>query len=345
MNSESLLLEHPIICEPVSCGFAVRDDICQKLSKGDKSQLTGRATRGALKSTSKASMSGQNAMKLRIRTLHCGEITLSSAEAFSSYRDIKVAICKQPGCPLQPDDLMLICNGCLLRDDDCVDVARLVEMNCKLYVLVKTTSKTIVNLTFKGEVSSSSSPNTLSVTASSRVFHLRKLLLSKKITTLKTGAQRIIIGSRVLDDSFLLGDYLLKCKLSSSTASATSANATTTSATTANATTKCVLAYLLKQENLKHEVDVLAPLPNGNTMKFSFEISAPVSSMREALWRIYHVPKDVELILALKRARAAASESEYVTLDPNLTLLDYGVTNEFKSVEISITRIHTISGE
>lgn len=256
-----------------------------------------------------------NLVKLRIRTLHCGDILLTGAESFKFYKDVKISICKN--CPLCPEDLILVCNGRQLRDDESVN--NILYQFCdhkKLFVLVKTSSKTMVTINFKGDHLNDTLNPSLLVPINSRIFNFRRQLYSKKVTPLKTGAQRIIIGSRVLDDNYLLGDYLLKCKQSHH-----------------------ITAFILRQENLRHEVDVIAPLTNKNTMKFSLEISLPISSIREILWRLYHIPKEVELMLSLKQLNGGS----YVDLNPAYTLLDYGVTTSFKSVEMSISRLENLS--
>lgn len=250
---------------------------------------------------------------LKIRTLTGAKISIP-VNGMKTYRDMKEYICR--GLPLSAADLRIISRGGEMKDDQIIDFST-TPTKQKLFVLVKTSSHSPITLKCKFNGKSSE----YNATSSTRIFHLKRELYIKKITSLRSGSQRLIIGGRQVHDNLLLGDYLLQSVANQKKMFDKDNH---------------ILLHISKTMNIDHEVDVKAHIGDHLEVKFQMEISIPTIYVREILFRQYGIPKENKLALFL------LIKGRSIELHPDFTLIDYGITAETKSVDVVLFKVPEI---
>lgn len=225
-----------------------------------------------------------------LKTVHHADVKL--VKPFSSVLELKTQLCEES--PINKNDIMIIKDGKELRNETVLS-----ELPPKSFVLLRTSVSTSVPVALKPQGIEGGMNKTLKIPLNMRVFQLKKQLYSSKFTTLKPESQRIIVGGKVLHDSYLIGDYLLPSILgkkstcpSPSAIAASVKPSTSSSSTTAFKPSIPVVAtlYLSKTVNVKHEVDVEIPLTNGSIITCPLEISQPISTLVKILNRRHFFP-------------------------------------------------------
>jgi len=251
---------------------------------------------------------------LKVKTMTGAEIQVPLAETSCSYQalHVKSFICQN--LPLQPSDIILIRQGKEVKDDEVIDP--FIHGSSKpmtIHALTRTSSTTPISLLCKGDGKCS----TMEVLTSTRIFHFKRELFSKKISSLRPSSQRLIIGGRQLHDNLLLGDYLLQSLASRKKMMSNNQ----------------VIVHISKTMNISHEVEVRCKLNDHTQIKFSVEISIPTVYMREILFRQFFIPKESHLVLSL------VVKGRTIELHPDYTLLDYGISSETKSIDVHIAKV------
>jgi hypothetical protein len=246
-------------------------------------------------------------MKVTVKSL-ISEFSIPM-EDIKTYLDIKKILCQGTG--MQSSDILLISKGKEMLNDNIVSHK---ISNVKYHTLLRTKACSTISLICKYN----GKANKIIFPANTKVFHVKRELFGKKLTTLRPGSQRLIIAGRQLHDNMLLGDYLLQ------------SNASKKKMLTSDGE---IILHISKSFNADHEVDVMTSLNNGAKLKFSMSISSPTMYMREIIWRQYHMPMPTEILTYL------IVKGRPVELHPDYTLIDYGVTSETKSVEIVMAKL------
>jgi len=250
--------------------------------------------------------------KIKIKTLNHGVLTVDVSNCYTIH-DLKTNLCKDTA--VQPNDIILIGNGKQLLDNQLFSIDEFNHDRMNIFALIRTKANTSVKLLFKGDVTKDHTIKELNFPLNTRIFHLKRELYSKKITSLRPGSQRLIINGSVVSDNLLLGDYILKSK---------KGNQATT-------------IYISKTLNIQHEVDISIKLKNFIDMKFSMEISLPTIYIREILYRQYKVPKDLNLVVTMLISDKGVDR--WIDLHPAYTLIDYGISNNTKSIKMNLELI------
>lgn len=294
---------------------------------------------------------------LRIQTLHHGGIIIPAG--CRKVGELKTLICKD--IPLKPIDIRLIYSGKELLDDDEVSLKDVQQTSAsKLFVLTKTSAVSTIRLVIKGNISKDESPCEISFPANTKVFKLKKELYQRKITSLKSNSQRLIIGGKVLHDEMLLGDYLLQ-SLSLQKKMVVKANAADVNS---QGNDSAVVLYISKTMNIQHEVNVKCHISNSVMFNFPFSISKPTKYILEVLSRQYQLPKHFNFSLSLVLSKYTQqgtnldhnkylnilshtsisnfdAKNRLVELNKSSCLIDYGITEDFKSIDIVLTKLQT----
>lgn len=290
-----------------------------------------------------------------LKTIHNSDLKIT--RPFSSVLELKTMLCE--GTIIDKNDIMIVKNGKELRDDTLLS-----ELPPKTFVLLKTSVTTSAPVALKPQGIEGGLNKTLKIPLNMRVFQLKKQLHSSKFSHLKPESQRIIVGGKILHDSYLIGDYLLpailgkKCTSSSPTAACSSAAKSFNGTGTFKPSIPTVAnLYLSKTVNVKHEVDVEIPLTNGSTITCPLEISQPISTLVKILHRRHFFPlpnEDFHYVFSLKVPRSSSlvdktSSSGSVTFGPMHTLkmaIESAVdakqttksTNGFELVELDLNK-------
>lgn len=299
--------------------------------------------------------------KISLKTVHNSEIKI--LKPFHMVLDLKVQLCRDSLVNIA--DLMIIKNGKELSNCDSLTSE---DLKCsKVFVMVKTTAKTVIPITMKTQGLDGTQLKTLKLPLNIKVGQLKKQLFSSKITSLKPESQRIILGGKVLQDCFIIGDYLLYAMLSkpvvssSSSSSSSSVQSPTVPSSSSTSSTVQPMAtlYLSKTTNLKHEVAItfVSGVKGNRELKCDLEISKPISMFNTILHRQFHqplpndkleyvfllrVPKVKSTTLASTTANTMSKKGTLsytmIELDQSKTLLDYGLDTTTKAITVEIAR-------
>lgn len=239
---------------------------------------------------------------LKIKTLCKREISLQCPDVLT-VRAVKELICAR-SIAVRESDIDIISGGKRLPDAVTLEPQKTVAA----YVIVRTSSSSLVEVT----VTEDGVTRTASFSINMRVSEIKRRLYNEKITKIKPGEARIILNSRVLHDSSLIGDYLIN-----------SSPITTRKGTKANQST--VKLYISKTLNLKSDVNVQLELANGKVLRFAMEVGDSLCYVKDILHKQFGFPSDVDTQLYLESGTPLSS---------SLSLFDYGIKPGTKEVKL-----------
>eukprot|EP01038_Epipyxis_sp_PR26KG_P009305 gene9305-12537_t len=254
--------------------------------------------------------------KTTLKTIHHSTIVVSSS--FETILDIKNDICA--GTPFISNDLMIIQCGKELKDSMRISPQELVKQPA--FIIVRSKSNSKVKVIVK---SKDGALKEIEVVVSKKVFQIKKELYVNKATTCKPENQRLIVGAKVLHDTCIIGDYLLKALKSK-----------LVSSTTKISNPSPVLMHISETFNSKHEVDISITLLSKKKINFSFEITQPIHYISDLLWKNFHLPRPDEQHSYVFMIPSPVDNEEMVELDHNKNLLDYGITPNVRKLEMKL---------
>jgi len=167
-----------------------------------------------------------------------------------------------------------------------------------IFALIRSTSTSKAELVIKNKNESKS--YNLSFQANMKIFQLRKEI--SKVLGIRSTALRMILGSRVLKDEGILGDYILSAVTKKNKVSVD----------------KQLVIQVSRIIDITQDVDIKVHFPNRSLLEFSMEVGVPMSTARQILSKRFFVPVDFPLEIFL--------DKQYRNkLDYSRSLIDYGI--------------------
>ena len=250
------------------------------------------------------SSSQHNTTMARIKTL--AGITSIMITNETVGIEIKEKVCS--GTSLTIDDILLVQNGREIKDNHKVTISvskshishnnvnDKKKVDTFIFAIIRSTSTRKANLVIKNKNENKS--YNLSFQMNMKIFQLRKEI--SKLAGIRTTALRMIIGSRVLKDECILGDYIL---------SAAKKN---------NVQKQAVVIQISRIIDITQDADIKIHFPNKSILEFSMEVGVAISTARQILAQRFYMPLDVPLEIYL--------DKQYQNkLDYSRSLLDYGI--------------------
>lgn len=213
--------------------------------------------------------------------------------------------------PFDPQHFLFIRNSKRLTDENME-----IKGGFPVFVLLK--SSCCVPIKVQVKIGSSPLSSSLSFPANMRISMLKADLFSKKVTSIKPYAQKIIIGGRIAHDSDILGDFFLKKPSNKSNHDH-------------------LTLFISETINIKHEVDVELMINPRVKINCSFGLSQPIQRLRQIIWERLSIPTNAALALYMKYENS----NKFIQLNPAYHLLDYGVTTSKNKIEILLSRVNT----
>ena len=238
---------------------------------------------------------------ITVKTLCKKVLNFSCVEALV-VSALKREICSRSSS-LTESDLDIVSAGKILNDGDLLHAGGTVPV----FVIVRSQATSTVELTVK----EGSITHRMKFPVNMRISEMKRRLYHHKITKLKPAEARIILNSRVMHDSSLIGDYLLGCR----------------SAEGKPTKTSDIRLYISKTLNLNAEVNVALELPNLQMLRFSIEVGDSLCYVQDILERQFGLTRDISTQLYLENG---------TPLSPSLSLFDYGVKPGDREVKMKL---------
>ena len=275
-----------------------------------------------MKANSYYSQTKRNLIQFTVKTISGLSIKISNITTSHSILDLKKILCAKSG--LAPSDLLIVKNGVEEKDNFTFNDEEALFANNR-YVLCRSSSQNKLLLSVFNTNNKAKQRCTVSLSPSCTVSDVKTTLYKSKVSHLRPGEQRIILGKKVLTNNCFLGDYILHALWTKPSAFAPS-----NSNKDSQHMSPQLSIHVSPTVNIAHEVNVTIDLPNKGHFKFCFAIDTPLINIREILWRQYRVPKDLHISFCL-----AVSGRSWVPLDPTCRLIDYGITSSAKAVQLT----------
>ena len=222
---------------------------------------------------------------------------------------------------LLSDDLLLIKDGKEIHNDDIVHLhtkttassqisnnddnnddnnhdKKKKKIETFIFALIRSTSTSKAELVIKNKNENKS--YNLSFQANMKIFQLRKEI--SKLSGIRSTALRMILGSRVLKDEGILGDYILSAVTKKNKVSID----------------KQLVIQVSRIIDITQDVDIKVHFPNRSLLEFSMEVGVPMSTARQILSKRFFLPLNFPLDIFL--------DKQYRNkLDYSRSLIDYGI--------------------
>ena len=167
-----------------------------------------------------------------------------------------------------------------------------------IFALIRSTSTSKAELVIKNQNENKS--YNLSFQANMKIFQLRKEI--SKLSGIRSTALRMILGSRVLKDEGILGDYILSAVTKKNKVSVD----------------KQLVIQVSRIIDITQDVDMKVHFPNRSLLEFSMEVGVPMSTARQILSKRFFLPLDLPLEIFL--------DKQYRNkVDYSRSLIDYGI--------------------
>jgi hypothetical protein len=255
--------------------------------------------------TNNNSLSTNMLRTLKLKTLAGISSIMITSNETTTGNDIKLKLCE--GTCLTSHDILLVKDGKEIKSDALVN-DHLDKLNhdkdndndkkkaddtAVIFALLRSTSTSKADLVIKNKNENKS--YNLSFQVNMKIFQLRKEI--SKISGIKPPALRMILGSRVLKDEGIIGDYLLSEK---------------------KRMNKQTVIQISRIIDITHDVDIKIHFPNKSILEFSMEVGVAISTARQILAQRFFMPLNVPLEIYL--------DKQYQNkLDYSRSLLDYGI--------------------
>jgi hypothetical protein len=167
-----------------------------------------------------------------------------------------------------------------------------------IFALIRSTSTSKAELVIKNKNENKS--YNLLFQANMKIFQLRKEI--SKLSGIRSTALRMILGSRVLKDEGILGDYILSAVTKKNKVSVD----------------KQLVIQVSRIIDITQDVDIKVHFPNRSLLEFSMEVGVPMSTARQILSKRFFLPLDLPLEIFL--------DKQYRNkVDYSRSLIDYGI--------------------
>ena len=307
----------------------------------------------------------------RIKTIHGCDLHIENYSHCQTTLELKQTI--STGSFIDESDLIIVHRGVKLCDDKelCCKVQNITSgieneppqlplqrprsssvfrkdrVNSVLHVIVKSSSNKIVRFLVKIDDKKLDEKNTacnrqveVEYPVNTRVFHLKRDLYKEKVISLPPEFQRIISGSKILNNNFMIGDYLLKSnKNEMKRKSKIQKRETPSSALPISLPVVFISPMISPKKELTISLTLVAF--KRTELKFCFSIAKPISKINEVLSRQFGVPiYPLSISIFTIEGPSASNEGNSMVfptiLDGNKTLIDYGVTSSRESLKMKL---------
>lgn len=246
---------------------------------------------------------------LKIKSLY-GDMIVSNASDKSAL-EVKSYLCG--GTSIDPKDILFVSLGKEVHDEESM-CAYCHNGAPRIFAMIRSGAKSMVSISVNYSGGQNSN-HIAEFPASTKLFHFKRELWSRKLIPWRPTRLRLIIGGRTLSNDYgFLGDYILL---------AVNRNARK------GLSASCPV-YVSQMMDTKHEVKIHLALPRRAKLSFLFEIGVHISFIREILVHKYAFPH--ELVLRFEMARGGG----WMYLDPSSTLIDYGILSSAKEINLRL---------